>query len=297
MQVIKERWRNMYEIVTTFVTLILELAVLFVGISFLINLVQIWIPYDKVNMWLSGKNSFIGALGAIVFAFVTPFCSCSTIPIIVNLLNKKVRFGIVMIFLFSSPILDPTIITLMVFALGWKVATFYTLITSVLSIIIGFALEKMGFENAVKEVSVQNIDVTSETFNVAAAWKETIDLMKAVYPYLLFGAGIGAFIHEVVPTEWISTYLGGDSWWLIPLAAIVGIPLYVRLSAMIPVSQILIAKGMGAGAVMALVISSAGASMPEIVMLNSIFQKRLVAAFIGSVILMSTVSGFLFYLL
>ncbi len=287
----------MYEIVTTFVTLILELAVLFVGISFLINLVQIWIPYDKVNMWLSGKNSFIGALGAIVFAFVTPFCSCSTIPIIVNLLNKKVRFGIVMIFLFSSPILDPTIITLMVFALGWKVATFYTLITSVLSIIIGFALEKMGFENAVKEVSVQNIDVTSETFNVAAAWKETIDLMKAVYPYLLFGAGIGAFIHEVVPTEWISTYLGGDSWWLIPLAAIVGIPLYVRLSAMIPVSQILIAKGMGAGAVMALVISSAGASMPEIVMLNSIFQKRLVAAFIGSVILMSTVSGFLFYLL
>ncbi len=287
----------MYEIVTTFVTLILELAVLFVGISFLINLVQIWIPYDKVNMWLSGKNSFIGALGAIVFAFVTPFCSCSTIPIIVNLLNKKVRFGIVMIFLFSSPILDPTIITLMVFALGWKVATFYTLITSVLSIIIGFALEKMGFENAVKEVSVQNIDVTSETFNVAAAWKDTIDLMKAVYPYLLFGAGIGAFIHEVVPTEWISTYLGGDSWWLIPLAAIVGIPLYVRLSAMIPVSQILIAKGMGAGAVMALVISSAGASMPEIVMLNSIFQKRLVAAFIGSVILMSTVSGFLFYLL
>ncbi|HWR09778.1 permease [Sporomusa sp.] len=287
----------MYEIVTTFATLILELSVLFVGISFLINLVQIWIPYDKVNMWLSGKNSFVGALGAIVFAFVTPFCSCSTIPIVVNLLNKKVRFGIVMIFLFSSPILDPTILTLMVFALGWKVATFYTLITSVLSIVIGFALEKMGFENAVKEVAVQNIDATTATFSVATAWKETIDLMKAVYPYLLFGAGIGAFIHEVVPTEWISTYLGGDSWWLIPLAAIVGIPLYVRLSAMIPVSQILIAKGMSAGAVMALVISSAGASMPEIVMLNSIFQKRLVVAFIGSVILMSTVSGFLFYLL
>jgi uncharacterized membrane protein YraQ (UPF0718 family) len=287
----------MYEIVITFATLVLELFVLFIGISFLINLVQIWIPYDKVNMWLSGKNSFVGALGAIVFAFVTPFCSCSTIPIVVNLLNKKVRFGIVMIFLFSSPILDPTILTLMVFALGWKVAAFYTLITSVLSIVIGFALEKMGFENAVKEVVVQNIDAPPATFSVGAAWQEMIELMKAVYPYLLFGAGIGAFIHEVVPTEWISTYLGGDSWWLIPLAAIVGIPLYVRLSAMIPVSQILIAKGMSAGAVMALVISSAGASMPEIVMLNSIFQKRLVVAFIGSVILMSTVSGFLFYLL
>lgn len=287
----------MYDIIETFATLILELSVLFLGISFLINLVQIWIPYDKINTWLSGRNSLVGAFGAIVFAFVTPFCSCSTIPILVNLLNKKVRFGIVMIFLFASPILDPTILTLMVFSLGWKVAAFYTLITSLLSIVIGFALEKMGFETAVKEIAVQDVDTAPETFSVAAAWQETIALMKAVYPYLLFGAGVGAFIHEVVPTEWISTYLGGDSWWLIPLAAIVGVPLYVRLSAMIPISQILIAKGMSAGAVMALVISSAGASLPEIVMLNSIFQKRLVAAFIVSVILMSTVSGFLFYLL
>jgi uncharacterized membrane protein YraQ (UPF0718 family) len=287
----------MYEIIETFATLVFELFVLFLGISFFINLVQIWIPYDKVNAWLSGKNSFVGALGAIVFAFVTPFCSCSTIPIVVNLLNKKVRFGIVMIFLFSSPILDPTILTLMVFALGWKVAAFYTLITSILSIVIGFTLEKLGFENAVKEVAVKNIDTEPEAFSVAAAWQETIALMKAVYPYLLFGAGVGAFIHEVVPTEWITRYLGGDAWWLIPVAAIVGIPLYIRLSAMIPVSQILIAKGMSAGAVMALVISSAGASMPELVMLNSIFQKKLVGAFIVSVILMSTVSGFLFYLL
>ncbi len=287
----------MYDILKTFATLIFELSVLFVGISFLINLLQIWIPYDKINTWLSGKNSFVGALGAIVFAFVTPFCSCSTIPIIVNLLNKKVRFGIVMIFLFSSPILDPTILTLMVFFLGWKVATVYTLITSVLSIVIGFALEKMGFEGAVKDLVVQDLDAIPASFSVAGAWKETIELIKSVCPYLLLGAAIGAFIHEVVPTEWISHYLGGDSWWLIPLAAIVGIPLYVRLSAMIPISQILIAKGMSAGAVMALAISSAGASLPEIVLLNSVFQKRLVVAFIVSVVLMSTISGFLFYFL
>lgn len=287
----------MYDTLKTFITLVVELSVLFLGISFVINLLQIWIPYDKINKWLSGQNSFIGALGAIIFAFVTPFCSCSTIPIVVNLLNKKVRFGIVMIFLFSSPILDPTILTLMVFALGWKVALFYTIITSVLSVIIGFTLEKMGFESAVKKVVVPELDSVPATFSAKTAWKETMDLMKAVYPYLLIGAGIGALIHEVVPTEWIITYLGGDSWWLIPIAAIVGIPLYIRLSAMIPISQILIAKGMSAGAVMALVISSAGASMPEIILLNSIFQKRLVMAFIISVILMSTVSGFLFYVL
>lgn len=287
----------MYDTLKTLITLVAELAVLFLGISFLINLLQIWIPYDKINKWLSGQNSFIGALGAIIFAFVTPFCSCSTIPIVVNLLNKKVRFGIVMIFLFSSPILDPTILTLMVFSLGWKVAAFYTIITSILSIIIGFTLEKIGFESAVKKVVVPELDSGPATLSPKTAWKGTMDLMKAVYPYLLIGAGIGALIHEVVPTEWIATDLGGDSWWLIPIAAIVGIPLYVRLSAMIPISQILIAKGMSAGAVMALVISSAGASMPEIVLLNSIFHKRLVVAFIASVVLLSTVSGFLFYVL
>lgn len=287
----------MYDTLKTFITLILELSVLFLGISFVINLIQIWIPYDKINKWLSGQNSFIGVLGAIIFAFVTPFCSCSTIPIVVNLLNKRVRFGIVMVFLFSSPILDPTILTLMVFALGWKVALFYTIITSVLSVMIGFTLERLGFESAVKKVAVPELDSIPATFSAKTAWKETMDLMKAVYPYLLLGAGIGALIHEVVPTEWIATYLGGDSWWLIPIAAVVGIPLYIRLSAMIPISQILIAKGMSAGAVMALVISSSGASMPEIVLLNSIFHKRLVMAFIVSVILMSTVSGFLFYVL
>ncbi|MEG6585714.1 permease [Dendrosporobacter sp. 1207_IL3150] len=287
----------MYEIIMTFIYLAVELGLLFLGISFLINLLQAWIPYDKVNEWLSGKNVFIGALGAIVFAFVTPFCSCSTIPIVVNLLNKRIRFGLVMVFLFASPILDPTILTLMIFALGWKVAIVYTLITSVLSIIIGFGLEKMGFEKDVKELIAGDIDARPSVLSVSSAWKQTIDLVKAVYPYLLLGAAIGSIIHEAVPTEWISTYFGGESWWLIPLAAIIGIPLYIRLASMIPISQILIAKGMGAGVVMALVISSAGASLPEIVLLNSIFRKRLVAAFVASVILMSTVSGFLFYII
>lgn len=121
--------------------------------------------------------------------------------------------------------------------------------------------------------------------------------MKTVYPYLLLGAGIGTIIHGTVPAEWISTYMGGDKWWLVPLAAIIGIPLYIRLSTMIPISQMLIAKGMALGPVMALMISSAGASLPEITLLHSIFQKKLVFAFVGSVMTMATLSGFLFYII
>ncbi|WP_134685353.1 permease [Brevibacillus migulae] len=281
----------------SFLSIALELSLLFIGISFLINLLQGLIPYDKMERLMEKSHPLVSAVVALAFAFITPFCSCSTIPVVVNLLNKKVRFGIVMIFLFSSPVLDPTIITLMTAVLGYKVAIAYTVITSVLSVVIGFALEKFGFENQIKKVVVSGYQKPGKKFDIKAAFAETFQLMKTVYPYLLIGAGIGAFIHGAVPTDWITTYMGGDKWWLVPVAAIIGIPLYIRLSTMIPISQIMIAKGMALGPVMALMISSAGASLPELTLLNSIFKKKLVFAFIGSVFTMSTISGFLFYMI
>lgn len=285
------------EVFHSFLSIALELTVLFVGISFLINLLQGFIPYQKMEQMMENGHPLLSALVALGFAFITPFCSCSTIPVVVTLLNKKVRFGIVMIFLFSSPVLDPTIITLMTAVLGVKVAIAYTLITSILSVMIGFALEKLGFEEQIKNVVVKGYTEPEKKFQLKAALIETLQLMKSVYPYLLIGAFIGAFIHGAIPTSWISTFMGGDKWWLVPIAAIIGIPLYIRLSTMIPISQIMIAKGMALGPVMALMISSAGASLPELTLLNSIFKKKLVFAFVASVFTMSTISGFLFYII
>jgi uncharacterized membrane protein YraQ (UPF0718 family) len=280
----------------SFLSIAAELTVLFVVISFFINLVQSYIPYEKVEKYLSGKNKGLAAVFALLFAFVTPFCSCSTIPVVVNMLKKKMPFSIVMIFLFSSPVLDPTIITIMGVVLGWKVTVIYTIITSVFSVIIGFALEALGFEKSVKNVMVKGYEEETKSFNVKAAFKETLSLMKSVFPYLIIGALIGSIIHGVVPTHWIAVTFGSDNWWIVPIAAIVGIPLYIRLSSMIPISQVLIAKGMALGPVMALIISSAGASLPEVILLKSIFKKELVATFVLSVITMSTISGFIFYL-
>ncbi|MGD8191423.1 permease [Brevibacillus ginsengisoli] len=280
-----------------FLSIALELTLLFIGISFAISLLQGFIPYQKLEKYLSGKNTALGAVMALVFAFVTPFCSCSTIPVVVNLLNKKVRFGIVMIFLFASPVLDPTIITLMGAMLGVKVAVAYTVITSVLSVLIGFVLERLGFEKQVKHVVMTGYKEPGNGFSIKGALAETFSLMKSVYPYLIIGAAIGSVIHGAVPTEWITTYMGGNQWWMVPVAAIIGIPLYIRLSTMIPISQIMIAKGMAIAPVMALMISSAGASLPELTLLNSIFKKRLVGAFVASVFTMSTISGLLFYLI
>jgi uncharacterized membrane protein YraQ (UPF0718 family) len=281
----------------SFLYIAVELTVLFIAISFVISLLQGYIPYEKIEKKLSGRNKGIAAFAAIVFAFITPFCSCSTIPVVVNMLKKKMPFGIVMIFLFASPVLDPTILTLMGVVLGWKVTIIYTVLTSLFSIIIGFTLEAFGFEKYVRNVVMTGYEEKNQKFNVKLALKETFDLMKSVYPYLLIGALIGSVIHGLVPTEWISTVFGRDNWWLIPIAAIIGVPLYIRLSSMIPISQILIAKGMALGPVMAMIISSAGASLPEIILLKSIFKKELVVMFILSVITMSTISGFIFYLI
>lgn len=281
----------------SFLYIAVELTILFIVISFVISLLQGYIPYEKLEKKLSGGNKLIAAFAAILFAFITPFCSCSTIPVVVNMLKKKMPFGIVMIFLFASPVLDPTILTVMGVVLGWKVTIIYTVLTTVFSVIIGFTLEAFGFEKYVKNVVMTGYEEKNQKFNIKLAIKETMDLMKSVYPYLLIGALIGAVIHGLVPTEWISTVFGRDNWWLIPIAAIIGIPLYIRLSSMIPISQILIAKGMALGPVMAMIISSAGASLPEVILLKSIFKKELVMTFIGSVITMATVSGFIFYLI
>ncbi|QHZ48448.1 permease [Bacillus sp. NSP9.1] len=285
------------DIIQSFLSISLELTILFVAISFLIHLIQGVIPYDKLNQYLKGKNVLAGSVMALVIAFVTPFCSCSTIPVVVNLLHKQIRFGIVMVFLFASPVLDPTIITLMAALLGMKVALAYTVMTSVLSMVIGLTLEKMGFAKSVKTVVVSGYKEKQTTFSLKAALQETLVLMKSVYPFLIIGAAIGSMIHGLVPTVWISSVFGGNQWWLVPIAAIIGIPLYIRLSAMIPLSHIFVLKGMAIAPVMALMISSAGASLPELTLLNSIFKKRLVIAFVISVISMSTISGFLFYMM
>lgn len=282
-------------ILKDFISIALELTALFVGISFVIHLLQGFIPYKKMEELMDRSHPPFSALVAVGFAFVTPFCSCSTIPIIVNLLRNKVRFPIVMVFLFASPVLDLTILSLMTYLLGWKVAIAYTILTTSFSIIIGFTLSAFGFETQLKNVMVENFSPPENGFNIKRAIRETHSLMKNVYPFLIIGAGIGSVIHGSVPTEWITTYLGGENWWMVPIAAIIGIPLYIRLSTMIPISQILIAKGMALAPVMALMIASAGASLPEVTLLQSIFKRKLVLAFIGSVLIMSTMSGFLFY--
>lgn len=298
----------MPEIVTKvffeFLDLGTNLFVLFLGISFFINFIQAYVPMEKLEKWMFSKNRFLGNLAGALLGFITPFCSCSTIPLLVTMLNRNIPFQTVMTYLFTSPLLDPWILGLMAYIYGMKVTIIYTVTTFIFSMIIGWYLDKKNYKEHVKKVVIKGYlpeqdEARRKDFilNLKESVKETIYLIRTVAVYILIGAFIGAIIKEAVPTHFLTLISDQNQWWIVPLAAILGVPLYIRLSTMLPISQALLVNGFPIAPTMALLIGGAGASLPEIVMLRGIFSNKLVGAFVISVFIMATFSGYLFLII
>lgn len=298
---------SLIEVIKMFLFLMGELLLLFIGISFLVALIQIYLSKDKIKRILTtprkGLNSILGAiLGA-----VTPFCSCSTVPILVGLLKSGAPFSGTISFLLTSPILNPAIIALFLTFFGLKATIIYTAFTFTFAVIIGLLLDKLGFEKEVKNVSIkgdqsdeivyENLEGTFLEKNMTAfkyAFFESLVLFKQVFPYLLLGAGIGSFIYEFIPEDLLSNFAGKSNILSVPIAALVGIPMYIRTETMIPIARILIDKGVGYGTMVALIIGGAGASIPELSLLGSIFKKKMMIAFVLSIFTVAIITGYVF---
>ena len=291
-------WNNLAVAVNFFVEIAVELVVLFIGITFLVGLIQEYVPDETIKRALGGQHKILGSILGAGFGALTPFCSCSTIPMLLGMLNAGVPFAAAMAFLFASPLLNPVIISMFIILLGWKVATLYFLVTFVAAVVIGLLLDSLGFANQVKSVAAvrsgcdcnQGTDARSRMQRSA---RFALSLFRQLMPYLLIGAGIGAFIHGFVPTEIISRIAGPDNPLAVPVAAIIGIPIYIRAETMIPIGLALIEKGMSVGAVLALVIGGAGASIPELTLLSAIFEKKLLAAFLLAIFGIAVAAGYL----
>ena len=286
-----------------FAFLAVELTILFLLISYLVGVLQEYIPPEKIQSILSGKNGK-GYLVAGFLGAITPFCSCSTIPFLKGLLRAKAGFGTMMVFLFASPLLNPIIIGLFAVTFGLKVAAFYFAIAMGVSVIAGYTLEKLGFEKYVKPEAYMTPETKGCTSSCGGKvktvskwikiWNSTWADFKKVLPYLVGGIALGSMIYGFMPTEFVASIASEDNPFAIPVAAIIGIPLYIRAEAVIPLSAALAAKGMGLGAVMALIIGSAGASLTEVILLKSIFKNQMVAAFLFVILSMAIGAGFLY---
>lgn len=299
-------------IVLEFVKLFGELLVLFVGISFLVALLQVYVSPARVKSLLTADNKLVSGILGASLGTVTPFCSCSTIPVLSGLLKSGAPFCGIVSFLLTSPVLNPAIITLFIAFFGIKAALVYATFVLSLAIIIGLLLDKFGFIKEVKEVKTQSCgccscEKTWETMTgtffqkqikaMKLAANNSRELFKDVFPYLLIGATIGAFIHEVIPTDFLTNFAGKNQFWAIPTAAVVGIPMYIRTETMIPVASILMAKGVAPGVVIALIIGGAGASLPELSLLSSMFKKKMIAMFVSSVFIVAIITGCAFNIL
>lgn len=294
----------------TFLMLFGELFALFIGISFLVALLQVYVSKERIKRLLTRPHKATNALLGAALGAVTPFCSCSTIPVLVGLFRSGAPFSGAISFLLTSPVLNPAILALLLVFFGPVPTAVYAVLAFAFAVAAGLVLDALGFSRYVKNVSIQGgaqDGATWETLEgtfwqkqrqaVLISLKEAVGLFRGVVGWLLLGAGIGAFIYGFVPQELLGGFAGANDLWAIPLAAVVGIPMYIRAETMIPIAGILMGKGVSAGVVIALILGGAGASIPEVSLLNSIFKKPMVGTFVLCVFIVATATGFAFTIL
>lgn len=295
---------TLLETLQYFVLISLELIALFLLISAAVEIILMYIPQHRIRQWLSGRG-LLGNVIAAGFGTLTPFCACSTIPMTVGFLNAGVPFGSAMSFLIASPLLNPIIIGMLGVMVGIKAMAAYFVIAFLASVLFGWTLEKLGMQQYVKRVRLRNDP--SEAGEDKRAWPIKQKLQQAfaaawnslrpILGYLLLGVALGAGIYGYMPQDFLLKAAGPDNPVAIPVAAILGIPLYIRAETAIPIGVALMSKGMSIGAVMALVIGGAGMAIPEITMLTSIFRRKLVAMIVAVIFLTAVITGYLFNIL
>lgn len=281
-----------------FILILLELIILFLGISTLIGLILQYVSDEKLRLWLS-RGGFLGNLFGALLGALTPFCSCSTIPMTVGLLRAKVPFGATMSFVLASPLLNPIILGMFLALLGWKACLVYGVVTFIIAIGCGALLEVIGYAKYVRNVRVSGGRESLEplsTFRgkLYRAFMGAWDDFRGVLIYLLIGVAIGAAIYGYMPGDFVARIAGPQNPFSIPVAAVIGVPLYIRAETVIPIAVALTQKGMSLGAVIALIVGGAGMSIPEMSMLAGIFKVRLVIVFVAIVFFTAVLTGYAF---
>lgn len=296
-----------------FVQLFLELTVLFIVISYVVALINQRLPAEKIQRLLGARKGR-GYLLAAGLGAVTPFCSCSTIPMLIGLLKARAGFGPTMTFLFTSPLLNPIVIALFIPVLGLEVTLWYAGLALVASILAGILLSHFGFERYIKQemlgLSASGCSTgcgepeseagrccaseTQEPSMWHKAWLESWGLFRSMLPYMVLAMLIGAFVHGFVPADFFAQVASADNPAAVPVAALIGIPLYIRVTALLPLIGSFTAKGVSLGAIIALVIGSGGASLPEVILLKRLFYWPLLLAFLSVIFSMAVIGGFAF---
>jgi hypothetical protein len=283
-----------------FFTMFFELTILFLAISTLVALILMYLPKEKTRLWMTRKG-IIGNIIAAIIGALTPFCACSTIPMTLGFLEIGVPFGSVITFIIASPLLNPIIIGMLFSLMGWKVGLIYFTVVFLSAIFFGILFEKLNFSRYIKIIrfkpkNTSNVLIQNEPFflKLKKSFLKAFEDYKSVFKFLVIGVALGSIIYGFIPEEFILKYAGTENWFAVPISAIIGVPLLVRVESAIAIGLALMQKGMSVGAVIAFIIGGAGMAIPEMSLLAGIFKKKLVIAIILIIFMTATFAGFFF---
>lgn len=272
-------------------------------IIFTVSVIRSFLPPEKIRDILSEKNEYYGNVLAASLGIITPFCTCSAIPLFLGLVEAGVPLGVTFSFLVSSPMINEVALVLLLGLFGWKIAVLYMASGLVIAIISGIIIGRLKVENLVEEF-VYKLKVNRGLTPQGLSWQDrmayargyTSGIIKKVWPYVLVGIGIGAWMHGYVPTDFVAQYAGKNKWYAVPLATLIGIPLYSNAAGIVPLVSVLTEKGVSMGTTLAFMMSVTGLSLPEFMILRKVMKIKLLMIFFGIVGLGITFTGYLFNL-
>jgi hypothetical protein len=278
------------------VLMLLLIVVFFVGI------LRSFVTVDRTRKILAGRRESAGNVLAALLGVVTPFCSCSAVPLFIGFMTAGVPLGVTFSFLISAPMVNEIALVLLYGLLGWKVAALYFATGIMIAIVAGWVMGRMNLERHVEDWVMDIRAGESGLEDQQMSWKQRFEyalgsvkeIIGRVWKYVILGIAVGAGIHGYVPEGYLAGIMGDSSWWSVPLSVVIGIPMYTNAAGIIPIVEALLGKGAALGTVLAFMMSVIALSFPEMVILRKVLKPKLIAAFIGVVGCGILLVGYLF---
>ena len=288
------------EAINFFVYDSLKIFFMLTVIIFGVSILRSYFPAERTKKILSHKREFYGNIVAALLGIVTPFCSCSAVPVFIGFVESGVPLGITFSFLISSPMVNEVAIILLWGLLGWKVALLYIVSGVSIAIIAGYIIGKCKLEHLVEEyvyqIKVGEAEIVQQSFSerIRYAIDYTKEILKKVWLYVVIAIAIGGFIHGYAPEDFLAKYAGKDNIWAVPMAVLIGVPLYSNAAGVIPIVTALIQKGMSLGTALAFMMAVTALSFPEMIILRNVLKPKLIAIFIAIMAVAIIFTGYLF---
>jgi len=279
-----------------------KVLMLLILVVFGVGIIRSFFTPEKTRRILAGRNEAVGNILAAFLGIVTPFCSCSAVPLFIGFVTAGVPLGVTFSFLVSAPMVNEIALVLLYGLLGWKVAALYLVTGLLIAIISGWVIGRLKLEHHIEDWVLKIRNDSNDVPDEKLTWPTRIrmggeavrDIVGKVWPYMLAGIAIGAGIHGYVPENFMAALMGKAAWWSVPTAVVIGIPMYSNAAGIVPIVQALLEKGAALGTVLAFMMSVIALSMPEMVILRKVLKPRLIAAFIGVVGCGILIVGYLF---